>query len=227
MSFADLPPDATPTDPAEGPRLSAMPGIDSALMAGAADALGLPPMPLGLARQAKAPLTMAFVRELTAEDLDVPSAGRGERTLTTIRAQHHQIARLLAQGRDPIDVSLVTGYTPGAIYELRQNEMFQELIAHYAQVESMAEADVQAQMRGVGIEALALLRERQEANPDAFSIGQLQDQVKLLLVEPMKAKATAQGAAPPAIAVGVTFVQSPVPQAGDVIDAEIVGERRK
>lgn len=125
------------------------------------------------------PWQVEIVRPLGPEDfalLQLPSTAPDPRApLSRIRDPHHMMARLLAQGKAPIEVSAITGYTPARIRTLQNDPAFQELLHHYTAQEMSVEADVTAQIRHLALSAAATLQERLEAEPESFSNKELRE----------------------------------------------------
>ena len=171
------------------------------------------------------------VREITREDLKlIASAPSSEAkgAVQTLRAAHHQVARMMSQGRPIAEVSLVTGYSVNYLRRLQDDPSFQELLAHYGAEQDLVLADVWGQMRDLGLDTLAQLRERLESEPKTFSNSQLLEQVKLLLVQPYVAthsSAASQNASAGA-KIEISFVGAKPNTSLDVIDAEIISERK-
>ena len=73
-----------------------------------------------------------FLRDIRHEDLAMLAAPGAElaaaRPIVKIRAQHHLAARLIAEGRKPVEVAAITGYTPARITQLRADPAFGELV---------------------------------------------------------------------------------------------------
>ena len=178
---------------------------------------------------AGAPLFLEVLRELSEADLRETAAPAELLQIKELKSAHHGVARLLAQGRSLADTAVITGYSIGYLSRLRQNPAFQELQQHYGLVEDFATADVLQQMQDVGLEALSILRERQELEPEKFSTGQLQENIRLLLLEPQKHAALRAGgvANAPAVSIPITFVQAPGAGALGAIEAEYSMEPRK
>ena len=195
----------------------------------------MPPTPadiLSLALPAsppRPPLTITEVRYLREGELDETPKGAsaGAGLLRKLGTAHHRLAQLLAQGRSPYDVSLITGYSTGHISTLQRDPLFIELKSHYGTVEEIAVSDVRSQMQALGLDTLAVLRERLEESSDVFTIQQLHEQTKLLLIEPMKADASLRappaGPAPPPITISFVSAPAPLPSGEDM--RVIEGER--
>lgn len=168
-----------------------------------------------IAPQQRDALKISFVRELAEDDELVP-ASRPPPQVREMKAAHHQLAKLIASGRALPDVALITGHSVSYCKEIQKDPGFQELLDHYSVVDELALMDIAGQMMAVGADALAILRERQAREPEKFSIGQLQEQVRLLLVGPAKTGEAAAGS-PPA-PISVTFVNAPQTPVSKTID---------
>lgn len=120
-------------------------------------------------------------RELHQADLDaVASAKVGVATAPTlqnIRASHHRIAKMIAQGVRLVEISRITGYSPGRLTVLKDSPAFADLVAQYSNMVSDAFADTVAKMKDVTDTALQILDERLSDEPESFSNGMLVDVV--------------------------------------------------
>ena len=175
------------------------------------------------ATRLRGPLRIEVVRPITDEDVAsgflTPAPPP---SLREIKSSHHALAKLIAAGRSHIDASRITGYSPGYISRLTGDPAFKELVAHYSEVEGLEATEFLGAMRAVGMDMLDELRRRIEDDPRALTISQLQDGIKLLLVEPMKTEAMRSGSGAAMPAVQISFVASPTPQAGAVEDGKII-----
>ena len=170
------------------------------------------------ATKLRQPLRIEVVRPLTEEDLADDFSPEPIRLRET-KASHHHLAKLLAEGRDHVEISRITGYSPGYIGRIKNDPSLRELVLHYSEVEELAATDYLGALRAAGMDALDELRKRLEAEPERLSFGQLQDAVKLLLVEPMKASAGVGVAMPQ---VRISFVASGTPQAREVEEGRLI-----
>jgi hypothetical protein len=155
-------------------------------------------------------LEIEFVKELTeSEAAALRPARTKQQDLRVLRQSHHQLAKLLAQGRSPGDCALITGYTLGAIENLRNNGVFVELIGSYKVTEELIAADLAGQEAVLKFATLAKLQRLLEAEPEdglkEFTIGQLQDQLKVLQSKVAGGPGFAPGGFAPS--VNVSFVQ--------------------
>lgn len=172
-----------------------------------------------LAPQQTEPLRISVVREILPDEEIIPGQGLVPK-IKELKAAHHQLAKLLASGKPLPDVALITGHSIQHCKNMLLDPSFQELMDHYSVVDELSVMDIQAQMMAVGVDALAILRERQTEEPEKFSIGQLQEQIRLLLLGPAKIESE-RSAAPKAANVNVTFVNSSIPQVQKTIEGRI------
>lgn len=179
-----------------------------------ADAMGFLDEATSGATRLRGPLRIEVIRPLTDEDISGDFvAPAPPATLRETKASHHSLARLLALGRSAIDASRITGYSVEYIGRLKRDSAFRELLLHYETVEEIATTDFLGTMREVGLDMLGELRRRVEDDPAALSTSQLQEGIKLLLVEPMKSEALRGGGVAGIAPVSITFVASQTPQA--------------
>lgn len=128
--------------------------------------------------------TQAAAAEGTASgfDLDRPLPSP---TVVNLRSSHHNMARLLAEGRQQVEVALITGYSPGYISRLvNDNPTFQGLLKYYTDVAEVKLVDALERMKSVGIDALEELQARLADDPKQFTINQLQEITELMLMRP-------------------------------------------
>jgi hypothetical protein len=78
------------------------------------------------------------------------------------------------------DASVTTGYSPGRISVLKADPQFQDLLAFYRGHASDAVADFRGRMADMGMDALAELRDRMEADPDSFTPSLLNEIIKTM-----------------------------------------------
>jgi len=181
---------------------------------------------------APAPLAWEIVRDLTEDDLGL-LAQKGEamprQGISAIRHAHHQLARLLVQGFEPAEVSLLTGYSPQYIEGLIGDPAFEELLGHYTQERAAAEPQVYDRMRAAGLSALEEIQRRLTEEPEKVPIGVLMDAADKFLAKPAERGLGAPGApnGGPAggINIKVNFVQgqgSAAPDSGLEIEGKVL-----
>jgi len=167
------------------------------------------------------------IRPLTPEDIPLlnTTLPAPRATLSQIRHTHHQLARLLSEGRSNTDAALLTGYSPTYVSILKDDPSFQELVAHYSMQEEMHHVDVLERMKMVGLTTLDALQERLETDPDGFSNRELMEQAELMLVKPMIATrggilpGVAAGPVSNGVSISVNFIgqSAPKPQPEDIL----------
>lgn len=133
-------------------------------------------------RVAPSELIVTGVRELSQEDLEiVASAQVGVSTtpaIKAIRETHHIIAQMLAKGLKDIEVSRVTGYSPSRISVLKKDPAMVELISFYVEQVQEAFRDTVGKMKLITDDALDILGERLDNDPDSFTNNTLLEIVK-------------------------------------------------
>lgn len=205
--------DAAPTVP---------PDISAILRSRLGSARGRLPSPL---------FSMSIVRELTVEDIESlierPHGALGSTTppLVKIRATHHALARLLAEGRKAVEASAILGYSQSRISILQHDPAFQELIEHYRAQVREKYLDVHERLADLGVTAVEELRERLDDAPKTFSNRELLDITETTMdrtVAPTKSAKSGFGmgtGAPPSVNVNIKFVKTgpaPVQIEGEV-----------
>lgn len=188
-------------------------------------------MQLGSARGGRKPsaeLVIEIVRGLTSEDEPKLTSPDPLNTkpipIQALRASHHQLAQLMAQGKPDTEVALLTGYSPSRISILRSDPTFQQLLAGYHEVRHDLFVDTLERMRVLGLSTLDELQERLEAAPEKWSNRELMEMADLMLVKPKLATPlgqssalggavtiTSQPGAAPGVAIQVQFVKSETP----------------
>lgn len=143
--------------------------------------LSLGSKPRTRGRPAKA-VSAEFLRELDAPDLALLGSERGVHApaVKQLRDRHHALARALAQGISESECSAITGYSSSRISILKADSSFRELVAHYREVKGSAFADFQERAAAVSIEALNIIADRLEDEPEAVTTGQALEIVKTL-----------------------------------------------
>lgn len=120
-------------------------------------------------------LQLSDIFPLTAADLENPPPASVPVLpgLKRIRAVHHQAARLLATGMKQSLVALHTGVSESRLSVLKSDPSFQELMAHYAEVDEEVFVDVRKTVAALGTSAAEALHERVLENPDDISTKDL------------------------------------------------------
>lgn len=123
------------------------------------------------------PLELEIISSISEEDLLDRSEGAlvssEAPTLSRIRGIHHEIARLLASGLKPADVSAATGYSLSRISILQKDPSFRELLSFYESKSDEVFVDVRKRMAVLGLDAASELADRLENKPETLSNSQL------------------------------------------------------
>lgn len=134
--------------------------------------ISLPPSLRGMSGPRPKELHTSFVRPLTREDiillLSTPQAAKA-RPIQEITNSHHRLARLLACGVRPVEVSRQTGYSMARISMLQRDPAFRELMAFYKNAVGEAFVNVIEIAEDLSVAALSELRQRIESEPETFS----------------------------------------------------------
>ena len=102
-------------------------------------------------------------------------------TLARLRGIHHDIARLLATGLTPAEVSAATGYSPSRISTLQNDPSFKELLSFYSEKDKEVFVDVRKRLATLGMDASAELSDRLIDKPESFTNTQLIELTKATL----------------------------------------------
>ena len=149
-------------------------------------------------------LTIEVVRAITAEDLAglfvsgvavVAPRASAALTISGLKAKHHRLAQLVAQGLARPDVAMATGFSTQAIARLELDPAFRALVEHSMAVVDLKFADVVERMKDVGLAALDELKERLAEKGEDFSVRELNEVIDMNLTRPMAASAKARGEA--------------------------------
>lgn len=161
-------------------------------------------------RRASAPLMLEVARVLEPGDLQAlgGAVAAPAQRLLQIRHSHHQLARLLCEGREQAEVSLLTGYAPSYISSLQNDPAFAELLTYYAIQREQVFIDTVEALKGLGLNTMAELQRRLEEAPEKFSNREIMEALELLLVKPMAAQAKGPigGQIGPAPSINISFV---------------------
>lgn len=127
------------------------------------------------------PLELDFARVLTEADVARAGEPRGSKppTLKALKDTHHSIAKMLASGKRPAEVSAIMGYSLSRISILQGDPAFKELLEFYRDNAQAAYRDLHEQLASISSTALNVMVERLEDTPEAVSDDTLLDLVKL------------------------------------------------
>lgn len=130
------------------------------------------------------PVVTEVVRELRDADLVLlgqqPVAARNGTALRRLRQSHHKVARLLADGLEPAEVALVSGYSLSRVYVLSTDPSFKELVSFYKENKDKEYEDFHARLAMLATDATQELHARLDEEPDKMSNEFLADLVKTL-----------------------------------------------
>jgi hypothetical protein len=126
-------------------------------------------------------LRPSIVRELREQDFALLSLDRGTEpsVIKALRARHHQLARMMAQGLPTQDLVAATGYSESRISILKSDPTFRELVSYYERVVEDVYIETHARLAGISNTALDIINERMEDDPEKISMGQLIEVAKL------------------------------------------------
>lgn len=128
------------------------------------------------------PFSVEYSRDLVEADMEALASYRGvtPKSLVQIRSSHHALAKCLASGMRQNQAALVTGYTPARISILLTDPLFITLVDEYRAEMKLAFADLAERMTNISLDAIEILHERLQDNPEAFSSDTLLDVVKAM-----------------------------------------------
>ncbi len=188
---------------------------------------------IGLGEPTPVPVTKEplYIRDLTAEDI----ASIGKRAsygsqpgqlIQKLRAPHHTLARLLAEGKKHPECSIVTGYTVEYVVMLERDPAFQELVSYYKEQLVPIYLNVHERLASLGAMAMEIIQERM-SDPEkvkTMTTGQLREIMNDALDRSSAPSKVMQGAGgfnggQSAPAINIQFVSAPsgdraLPQAG-------------
>jgi len=98
-----------------------------------------------------------------------------------IRHQHHLAAKLMADGKKPGEVSLITGYSTARLAQLEKDPSFAELLTHYKDQSTEKWLNVHERLSALGVTVTEELAERLEETPEDFSNEELRKLAETLL----------------------------------------------
>ncbi len=143
-------------------------------------------------RTKKQPLSIELIRSLTPDDLRAiqnPPAGTAIVPMVRqLRHSHHRLAELVAAGRPPAEIAIITGYSPSYISGLKGDPAFNELVAYYEFQKREIFADAMERLKLLGLDAVEHLHARLNDPEKTWSNKELMDLVEMSLVAPAVAK---------------------------------------
>lgn len=115
-----------------------------------------------------------IIRHATGEDiasLALPSIPNPDVKRMTER--HHALARSLALGVTEGEAAVSLGYDPSRVSILRSSPAFAELVAFYRGQLGIEFAEFGSIVKGLASDAMLILRDRLEEQPEEATLGQL------------------------------------------------------
>lgn len=116
------------------------------------------------------------VRAVAADE--TPPAGRAPQ-IKALRDSHHSVARLLARGLPPAEVSHITGYALSRISSLQRDPTFGELLQHYRYETRDARRDIEALYLGIATDFAQHAHDRLLDEPESVSVADAVDAFKV------------------------------------------------
>lgn len=123
-----------------------------------------------------------YIRDLTAEDIQslAKRAAYGSQPgqlIQKLRAPHHTLARLVAEGKSHPECSAITGYGVEYVVMLERDPAFKELVAYYKEQVSAAYINVHERLATLGATAMEILQERltDDEQVKKMSVGALRE----------------------------------------------------
>ena len=172
---------------------------------------------------AKAALELTYVRDLVPADLATLSQPKASTPIpiAQLRETHHMLARLIAEGRNGVECSAITGYSQSRVSILKSDPAFQELVSFYKEGVSQQYSDMHSRLATLGTIAAEVLQERILDTPETFSHRELREVMDSCMahVGPAAKVAAQQGAQSQAVNLNIQFVE-PTSKPGMVIDIQ-------
>ena len=162
-----------------------------------------------------------YIRDLTADDIKSLSTratygSQPSQLIQKLRAPHHTLARLLAEGKKHPECSIVTGYTVEYIVMLERDPAFQELVAYYREQITPIYLNVHERLATLGAMAMEIIQERMSDSEkvNTMTTGQLREIMNDALDRSVAPSKVMQGAGgfnggQPAPAINIQFVSAP------------------
>lgn len=123
-----------------------------------------------------------YIRDLTADDIKslATRAAYGSQPgqlIQKLRAPHHTLARLVAEGKSHPECSVITGYGVEYVSMLERDPAFKELVAYYKEQIGAAYINVHERLAVLGATAMEILQERltDDKQVEKMSVGALRE----------------------------------------------------
>ena len=122
------------------------------------------------------------VRELGQSDLALLATERHIQPshVQRLSSRHHALARCVATGMSAEEASACTGYTSSRISVMKDDPAFAELVSFYQSDKANLVHDLADKMAAIANDTADILHDRLETTPEAFSVNELQEQLKIV-----------------------------------------------
>lgn len=176
---------------------------------------------LGSARGGARPaekVTWELVRALEESDFPAltepaPLGSAPPSTLRELRAVHHQMAQLLAEGKDQAQVALLLGFSQSRVSILKNDPAFAELVSYYSTQREQIFIDLVERKKGLAVAAVEELTSRLQDAPQEFTKRELTELVEVMDPPAVRGQGPAPGPAPH---ISIQFVSPPQLRRGEV-----------
>lgn len=131
--------------------------------------------------RAAIPLTFEIERELGEEDVRALSVEKGSVTppIKRITDRHHALARLIVEGKSMSEASYICGISLSRASILKNDPQFQELLGFYRAEQAEHYKDMHERLSNLSMDAVQLVADRMEDDPDSLTTNQLLEIAKL------------------------------------------------
>ena len=102
-----------------------------------------------------------------------PGLRHAAEEISELTFRHHTVAKYLAAGMSAVEASAMSGYSPTVIRGFVGQPLFQELVAHYEQLEEARAAPVADALTVLGMQAAQRLSDRVERVGEVMDTGEL------------------------------------------------------
>jgi hypothetical protein len=132
--------------------------------------------------RAGAAVEVEILRDLTPGDLellDEPRDSKPTPITKRMSERHHALARLLSSGVADWEAAAMTGYCASHISILKTDPTFKDLLHFYREKVDVQVADIHSRLTGLSIDALDMLRDRMENEPQTIKPHLLLEMAKV------------------------------------------------
>lgn len=183
---------------------------------------------LGSARGGKAgagaqPLEVEVIRALAESDLEAitnpPLVSAPLAVVKSLKASHHNLAQLIAEGKSGAEIHLTTGYSQSYISNIQHDPAFNELISYYGEQRRTIFIDAQERLRLLGLDATEKLHEQLHDPAQTWSKRELMELIdRTMPVSGSKSNPNQGQPAGGGVSLEIKFVGAQ-PAGGPVVEA--------